>query len=371
MMESRQTRLRSSVLLRGCVLGVLVLALSAPRWGPMAQAQATRPHLVASFSILADVAQRVAGDSADVESLIPLGSNPHSYEVGAQDIVRLSEADAVLVVGMGYEAGLTSVIEEAARDRVLVVSECVPVRAVPEGVVLDHAHEGEDHEQSGYPDTGQALDCASAAPEIAAQFGFGDDGGALPGTLGALAAVDCDHLRCDPHVWTDPVNVAWWALAIRDRLSSLDPAHADDYEANARAILEELGLLHAEITAQMVAIPQANRLLVTNHVVFSYFAARYGLTMVGVVLPGGSTTSEPSVQDVMALIETIQALDVSVIFTETVVSDDLAREIAGEAGITTVPLLTESLGEPESEAGTYLGYMRTNAARIAGALGGS
>jgi len=358
--------------MKNVLLAVLLTGLLVTSAWPVQAQQGRRLHVIASFSILADVAQHVAGDAANVESVIRLGSDPHSFEADARDIVRLSEADVGLVVGMSFETGVMKVIEEAAGDHMLIVSACVPVLPVPEGVIHeegDHAHEGHD-ESTVAPDSETAAACAADAALIAASFGLDEADLPLPGSQGALYSVDCGDIRCDPHVWTDPVNVARWTLTIQHKLASLDPANAAIYDANARAYLDELAALHAEIADQMAAVPAENRQLVTNHVVFNYFAARYGLTSVGVVLPGGSTTAEPSVQDVLALVDTIRQLGVKVIFTETMVSDDLARQIADEAGITTVPLFTGSLGEPGSEADSYTGYLRTNATRIADALTG-
>jgi ABC-type Zn uptake system ZnuABC Zn-binding protein ZnuA len=154
---------------------------------------------------------------------------------------------------------------------------------------------------------------------------------------------------------------------IRDTLIELDPGNADTYAANAAAYLEALGDTHARVQTLLDPIPQERRTIVTNHLAFNYFAQRYGLTLVGVVIPGGSTTSEPSVQEVLELVETIQTVGVPAIFTEITVSDNLARQIADEAGADIVPVYTGSLtdGDP---AGTYIDYTLTNANRIAEAL---
>jgi len=186
--------------------------------------------------------------------------------------------------------------------------------------------------------------------------------------LGLVAEGACAAGNCDPHVWTDPVNAALWTLTVRDTLSELDPAHADVYAANAAAYLDELAALDADIRALIDVIPAERRYIVTNHLAFNYFAVRYGLELVGVVIPGGSTTTEPTVQEVLNLIEAIQTYNVPAIFTETTVSEDLAQQIADEAGAQIVPLYTGSLSEADGSAATYLDYMRFNAGQMAGAL---
>ncbi len=110
-----------------------------------AHAQDERLHVVASFSILADVVGQVAGDAADVETLIPLGADPHTFEASAQNVVTLSDADVVFIVGLNFEAGLLDVLNEAAGDRVVPVSDCVAVREVSREIDQDHAGEGDHH----------------------------------------------------------------------------------------------------------------------------------------------------------------------------------------------------------------------------------
>ena len=361
-------------MIRHLLFSLALLVALVPGWGS-ARAQEDNPVIVASFSILADVAAQVAGDSATVIPLMPLGTNPHTYSPTAQDVVRLSDADRVLVVGANYEETLLPVVEEAAAGRVTVVSQCVPIRPVATGQTPDSAAETDD--DHGTPVAGEWSDrCAAHLAEIEAVFEQADAGGSV---LGPLYALPCGESStheddaheagsCDPHVWTDPANAARWALLIRDTLSELNPAGAAIYSANTDAYLAELAALDAEIRAQIDTIPAERRAIITNHVALTYFAERYGLSVAGVIIPGGSTTSEPSVREVLQLIDTVQARGVPAIFTETTASDATAAQIAAEAGIELVPLYTGSLSQPGEGAGTYLDYMRYNAAAIADAL---
>ncbi len=351
------------------LLALTLLAALVPAAGAPVSAQADRLRVVASFSILADVVSQVAGDAAEVETLIPLGANPHAYEPSARDVVRLSEANAVFVVGLNFEERLLDVVREASGGAVYELWGCLPVRPVIAGLD-DHgeeaAHAGEAPSES---DPGDALDALCAEHEAAVRAAFGLDNLVLPGAVTHADAAYASVLaEADPHVWTDPINVALWTLMIRDTLSAADPANAAVYAANAQAYLEELAALHAEIAAQMAVLPAERRFIVTNHQALNYFAARYGLTLVGVVIPGGGTSSEPSVQEVLALIEAIRSTSVPAIFTETTVSESLAQQIADESGAALVRLYTGSLSEPGGPADTYLAYMRFNAAQIVAAL---
>ena len=326
-----------------------------------AQAQDGRLHVIASFSILADVAANVAGDAAEVEALIPRGANPHAYEPSAQDVVRLGDADLVLAVGLNFEEGLLSVLREATgADAYDEVWGCLPLRRVEVGA---HEHGGAEVT----PEPAAAADCAPYYEAVAAIFDRDDlaaPGAVLPGD----PAYDAVLENADPHVWTDPVNVALWTLRIRDLLSALDPAHAEDYAAHAGAYLAELAALDRDIQERVASIPPERRVLATNHLTLGYFAARYGLDVVGVSSPGGSTAAEPSVREVLGLVETIRAAGVPALFTETTASEDLAQQVADEAGVPIVRLYTGSLSEPGGPADTYLRYMRFNVTQIVEAL---
>lgn len=346
---------------RRVLSGVLLLILWAALAVPGAHAQNRRLQVIGSFSILADVVQHVAGDAADVDTLIPLGADPHTFEPSAQDVVRLSEADVVFVVGVNFEASLQRVLEEAAGDKVIAASTCVPVIEVTSEIGDDHGHaEGGPHE-----DTQQAMDDTCRAHQSAVEAAFGS-ARVEPG--GALGLGACGEAACDPHVWTDPANAALWVLLIRDTLIRLDPGNADTYTQNTDAYLSELVALDGEIAALIDTIPPERRVIMTNHASLNYFALRYGLTLVGVVIPGGSTTAEPSVEDVINLIETVQEYHVPVIFTETTVREDLARQIADESGARVVQLHEGSLSEAGGPAATYMDYMLFNARTIAEAL---
>ncbi len=286
---------------------MLVVMLIGAASLPPAQAQGKRLHIIASFSILADVARNVTGDAADVETLIPLGADPHTFEPSAQDVVKLSEADVVLVVGVGFEQTLSNVLDEAAGDKVVSVSTCVPVREVSSELLDVHPH-SEGAVPSG--DAGpivityqtDKLDEACPAHEQIVDMVFGAGALVHDGTLGLAYQDVCHDTTCDPHVWTDPANTALWAVMIQDTLSGLDPDNAGLYIQNMQAYLQQLAALDHEIAAQIDTIPPEHRVIMTNHAALNYFAARFGLQVVGVVISGGSTSAEPSVEDVLKLI---------------------------------------------------------------------
>jgi ABC-type Zn uptake system ZnuABC Zn-binding protein ZnuA len=166
----------------------------------------------------------------------------------------------------------------------------------------------------------------------------------------------------------NPQNVMLWTLTIRDTLTQLDPANSETYTQNAAAYIDQLTQLHSEIQSLAETIPPENRVLVTNHDSLGYFAAQYGFTIVGVVIPGGSTVSEPSAQDIVRLIQTIESEHVRAIFAETTINPAVAQQVADESGAVLYTLYSGSLSDEDGPASTYLDYMRTNTRTIVDGL---
>ncbi len=358
----------------GTVLLCLALALGALPGGE-ARAQ-DRLQVMTSTSILADIAANVAGDAADVVSLIPLAADPHTYTPAPQDLVRLAQADLILIVGANLEESLIEAIRGAAPDLPLVTaSACVDI--LPFGGALE---DGAPEERvAAAQDSAIAAQCAAHQAELEA-------GGAPPppaeGRLGPLYTLDCGgheeegggeaHGVCDPHVWTDPYNAMLWALMIRDALSERDPANAAVYAANAAAYIDALrALVRDEIAPLLATIPAENRVLVTNHLAFNYYASAFGLEVLGTIIPGASTLAEPSAAGIARLIADIRAAGVPAVFAETTANPALAEQIARESGASFHTLYTGSLSEPDGPAATYLDYLRHNTQVIAAALGGT
>lgn len=339
----------------------------------MVSAQEDSPlKIVASHSILADVVSNVAGDSANVISLVPAGSDPHSFQPSARDIAGLVDADVVFINGAFFEEGLLEVIQNAADDiNIVTTSSCVQI--IPFG-----ASYHEEDEQALSADS--ALDSLCTAHDAEVQELFPDHiEHTSEHALGALYMLDCrgghdqeggqPEDACDPHVWMNPENVMYWTLRIRDVLIELDPANRDVYAANATTYLDSLHSLIVDVIDPMIdTVPQENRILVTNHDAFGYFADAYGFEIVGTVIPGGSTLAEPSASDIAALIDTVRGADVHAIFAENTINPDLADQIAAETDAEVYSLYSGSLSDSDGPADTYLNYMQYNVTIIVQAL---
>ena len=176
------------------------------------------------------------------------------------------------------------------------------------------------------------------------------------------------HGELDPHFWFDPLRVKQATNSIAAQLSSVDPVGQSFYIANAASYAKKLDDLHEWISQQVAQLPQDRRLLVTSHDSFQYFAKRYGFEVVGAIFPV-TTASEPTAQELTSLVETIEHENAVAVFTEKSHSDRLARRISEETGAILIGgLYTGSLGDPNSEAGTYLDLMRYNTTTIVEAL---
>jgi len=290
-------------------LGMLMLAAAC---GDSAESEPPAGvTVVATTTILGDVAGNVVGDGGAVEVLIPVGADPHDYRPSARQVAAVYKADLVISNGLQLEEGLLDVLEGAAADGANVL---------------------------------QFGDLVDPLP-------FGEADGSF-----------------DPHIWMDPARMADAARLIAVELAALDPSV--DWQARSERYAAELLAADREAATILAAVPSGDRKLVTNHDSFGYFADRYGFEVVGVVVPGGATLAEPSSAELADLVQQVAAAGVPAIFAETTEPATLAEAVAAEAGtdIAVIELYTGSLGEPGSGADTLVGMLLTNARRIAGAL---
>ncbi len=320
------------------LLGVLATGV-APA---VVNAQAKKLKVVTTTTILLDFARNVAGDKADLSSLVPTDGDTHEFDPSPNDVKRVADADLIFVNGAGLEGFIDKLIKDSgSKAKVVTVTDGIAIRPFVEPGDTKPATAPADL-PGGAIGFGGAYSCGEAQPGQAA---------------------------CDPHLWQDPTNVILYTLNMRDALIAADTANAPTYKANAALYIAKLRQLDADIWQAIAAIPVNNRVLVTNHDALGYFAARYGFKVVGIVLPGGGTTREPAPKDVAELVKQIKGQNVKAIFTENIGNDKLAQEIARQTGVAVVQsLYTDALGAPGTPGETYLGMMRANIKTIVGAL---
>jgi ABC-type Zn uptake system ZnuABC Zn-binding protein ZnuA len=290
-----------------------VLLLACTGGKPTAQA-GSLPRLLAVETFLGDMAQNVAGERVKVESLMPVGLDPHAFQPTPADVAKIADSQVLIVNGAGLEAWLDETLQNAGGKRAVVE--------------------------------------ASA--------------GLQPRNPSASEQVDEAQ---DPHFWLDPISAIRYVENIRDGLIQADPEGKATYTQNAEAYIASLKDLDAWIRGQVEPIPEEQRLLVTNHESFGYFADRYGFKVVGTVIPSVSTGAAPSAEQMAALIETIRSSGVKAVFLETSADRRLADQIAKETGVKVITgLYSHSITEPGGEAPTYIDMMKYNTQLIVGAL---
>ena len=302
------------------------------------EAGADRPTIIVTTNVLGDVVSSVVGDLAEVEVIMPIGADPHDFEPSVRQAASMESADLLVINGAGFEAGMTGIIEnvEASGTPVFAFADVVPLLDGDD----DHAHD--DHADDDHADDDHA---------------------------------DDDHADddSDPHLWTDPARMAIGVAGLAAALADIDDIDTAALQEQADASVAELTALDAEIEEMLAVIPDEQRVLVTNHESFAYFADRYALDVVGTVIPSLTTAADASIRQLEELAQLIVDEDIPAVFAETTQSTELAESLAVEVGRedAVVQLYAESLGEPSSGAETYIGMMRTNAELIVDALTGA
>ena len=297
---------------------VLALALLVAGCGASGSADDGRLSVVATTTQLGDLVRNVGGHAVDVTQILRPNTDPHEYEPRPSDVLDTAGAKVVFENGDGLDGWMAKVLDEAGGSPTVV-------------------------------------DLGAHVPDR------------LPGEASGPEAS-----RYDPHWWHDPRNVEAAVGAIRDALSRADPAQKARFARNAAAYLARVRRLDAGIRACLATVPPAQRKLVTDHDAFGYFARRYGVQVIGAVIPSQTTQAQPSAGDIAKLSALIQRERVKAVFPETSINQKLAQALAGQTGATAhYDLYGDTLGPAGSPGATYLGMERANAnAMVRGFTGG-
>lgn len=291
--------------LKSIVLVLLVSAGAAPAFAAEIKA-------VATFSILGDIVARVGGDRVAVTTIVGPNADTHVYEPKPSDAVAVSQADILFVNGLGFEGWLDRFVESTSFAGTVVV--------------------------------------ASAGVKTHTM----DEDGAVV---------------TDPHAWQSLKNGLLYVKTIAAGLCAADTAGCASYQANAAAYSAEIAALDEAVIADIAAVPEAKRQVITTHDAFGYFGDEYGVKFLA---PEGiSTDSEASAADVAKLIGQIKADGVSALFIENMSDGRLVEQIADETGVTVGgELYADALSEPDQGAGTYLDMFKHNIGLLVPAMTG-
>lgn len=270
-----------------------------------------RPVVLTTFTVLADIAEQVAGDHLRVESITKVGAEIHGYEPTPGDLRRAADADLILDNGLNLEAWFGQFVEDLDVPHV-VVSEGVEVMPIADG-----SAEG------------------------------------LP----------------NPHAWMSALNVQRYVDNMVDAFGELDPAHADEYAANGEAYRAELQAVHDELVAELSSLPENERALVTCEGAFSYLARDAGLTEQYLWAVNAEQQATP--QQIARTIEFVDEQGVPAVFCESTVSDEAMQQVveATDAAFGGT-LYVDSLSEPDGPVPTYLEMLRHDVDVITSGLAG-
>jgi zinc/manganese transport system substrate-binding protein len=282
-------------------------------------AQAVEPKLpvVASFSIIGDMAREIGGDRIALTVIAKAGVDAHGFAPTPADARAVGEAALVFVNGLGFDGWMRR-LQQSSATKARVVEAAAGVKPIKDSSGHSHGH-GHSH---------------------------GD---------------------LDPHAWQSVPNAIIYATAIRDGLIAADPAGRAVYEANAARYIGELQALDGEIRAAIARLPADRRRVVTSHDAFGYFQAAYGLTFIA---PRGvSTASEASARDIARIIQQIRREKIAAVFVENISDPRQIEQIARESGARVGgTLFSDALSPPEGPAPTFIRMMRHNIRTISEAL---
>lgn len=262
--------------------------------------------VVATFTVLADMVQNVAGDKAIVISLTKVGAEIHSYEPTPSDLVRAQGASVILKNGLGLEAGGQRFFHSLPR---------VPVIAVSEGI----------------------------------------------------NTIDIEPGKPDPHAWLSPRQGLVYVENIRRALISLDPPHATTYNQNAANYKRQIQELDKQLSEAVDSIPPDRRFLVTCEGAFSYLARDYGLRAIS--LWSLNTEQQGTPRQIEKVIATVKAHKIPAVFCESTVSQEAQMEVVKATGAKFGGVFyVDSLSAAEGEAPTYLKLLQHNMHTLMGGL---
>ncbi|MEL7071850.1 MAG: metal ABC transporter substrate-binding protein [Cyanobacteria bacterium J06581_3] len=278
---------------------------------PEADASNTgQKKVLTTFTILADMAQNVAGDELTVESITRVGTEIHGYEPVPSDIAKAQDADLILANGMNLERWFEQFMGNLDDVPTVVLTEGIEPVAISEGPYEN---------------------------------------------------------KPNPHAWMSPQNALIYVENIRQAFVDLDPDNADTYNANAAAYTEQLLALDTQLKSDLANVPEEQRYLVSCEGAFSYLARDYGLKEIYIWPINAEQQSTP--KQLKAVIDKIESNDIPTIFCESTVSDESQKEVAKATGAAFGgSLYVDSLSTADGPVPTFLDLLEYDAELITDGL---
>ena len=305
---------------RGAAIGAAIAALALLAAGCASGSANGNPEkldVVATTTQLGDFVRNVGDEAVEVDQILQPNTDPHDYEPRPSDVEGAARAELVFASGDDLDAWVDQVVSDSGSDA-------------------------------------EVVDLGATAPIRLAGESSGDEA-----------------TEYDPHWWHDPRNAEAAVRQIERALVAADPSHKAAFRRNADAYLSKLEALDRGIAKCIDSLPATRRKLVTDHDAFGYFANRYGIEVVGAVIPSQTTQAQASARDLSELAQTIEAENVEAVFPESSLSPKVAEAIARQTGASTdYTLYGDTLGPEGSSGETYLGMEETNADAVVRGLSG-
>lgn len=277
---------------------------------PTPVAAQTGAAVVATFSILADMARVIGGDAITVATLVPPDGDAHTWEPSPADLRRVHDADVLIENGLGLEGWMTRLPQAAGFSGLRI----------------------------------------TAANHVTAR-----------------TMSEHGHTVTDPHAWQDAANGVLYARSIAEGLAHAIPAAARDISARAASYIAEIDATDRWIHATLASIPPEKRRILTSHDAFGYYGARYNITLRAV--QGINTENEPSARDLATLIAQIRRENIRAVFVENMTNPRLAATVARESGATLgQTVYSDALSQNGGPADTYLAMLHHNTTLFAAAM---
>jgi zinc/manganese transport system substrate-binding protein len=292
-----------------------------------AQAADSKPvKVVASFTILADLARQVGGERVEVLSLVGADGDTHVFQPTPKDARSLKDADLIIINGLGFEGWMKRLLSSSGAAAPVITAS----KGIARSLVLEEEEEDEEKEEHHH------------------HHGHDED-------------------APDPHAWQDITNGRQYVRNIATGLMRVDAAYAEAYKARAAALDKELAALDAWVHKQIATVPLEQRAVITTHDAFGYFARAYGVRFLAPV--SLSTEDEPSAHELKALAEQVKAGKTRALFFENMSNPNIIKQIAAETGVTVgAPLYADALSVADGAAGTYQAMFRYNVGVLVGAM---
>ena len=280
-------------------------------------------NIVTSVSPITNIVKNVAGERTTLTGLVPEGINSHTFELVPSDVVKVNNADLVIIDGLGLEVNVEDVVDQAQNANPdLQVLKLGDNTITPDQYIFDYSFPKE----AGDP---------------------------------------------NPHLWLNVPYAMKFANLTRDKLIEMDPTNADYYTENVDRYITKLKQLDVGIMKAVQTVPEENRKLLTYHDSWAYFAPRYGMVVIGAIQP--SDFGQPTPREVANLIDQIKAENVPAIFGSEVFPTEVVDQIANEANVQIVGTLSDDdlPGNPVDPQNSYVGMMLENMENMLVPLGGN